>query len=91
MNAETGMYAFLFIIFIALLGLIVIVSDFAGEKDAQAECFEKGCKENSLYIGSKSKKEYFSCSCNINVNKTDLICFENEEQALSKEYKLKTC
>ena len=91
MNAITGMYVFLLIIFIALLGLIVIVSDFAGEKDSQAECVEKGCGENSLYLGSKSKKEYFSCSCNININKTDLICFEDEKQALSNRYKLKSC
>ena len=91
MYAETGMYIFILIIFIALLGFIVIVSDFAGEKDAQATCAEKGCRENSLYLGSKSQKEYFSCSCNIDINKTDLICFENEEQALSNGYELKDC
>ena len=91
MYAETAIYIFILLVVIGALGFVIIVADIAEERDAEAKCVENGCKEGNLYFGSKSKKEYLSCSCGTEIDREDLICFPNEEEANSQGYELKNC
>jgi hypothetical protein len=57
------------------------------------ECEELGCPYGTNFVGSKNSDKYHYCSCSYakSINSTNLVCFNNTEEAEEKGYTQSSC
>jgi len=57
------------------------------------ECEELGCPYGTNFVGSKNSDKYHYCSCSYakSINRTNLVCFNNTEEAEEKGYIQSSC
>jgi len=56
-------------------------------------CTQLGCSINAEYVGSINSDKYYVCDCRYakNINPENIICFDSDEDALSKNYTKVEC
>jgi hypothetical protein len=57
------------------------------------DCEELGCPYGANFVGSKNSDKYHYCSCSYakSINRTNLVCFNNTEEAEEKGYTQSSC
>ena len=59
----------------------------------ETSCVDLGCTSTAKYVGSKNSDKYYLCSCRYakNINPENIICFDSDEEAVSKNYTKVDC
>ena len=59
----------------------------------ETSCINLGCTSTAKYVGSKNSDKYYTCSCRYakNINQENIVCFDSDEEAVSKNYTKVDC
>ena len=75
----------------------LINGDNMSEEDNKTDdfllCIELGCSKDTIYVGSINSDKYYGCDCHyaLRIKPENIVCFEDDQDALSSGYVKSEC